>query len=50
MVDEPGFDNQVKNLSDQIELISKKLGSLSPLMNKDLSWLMIKRKLPNKSG
>jgi hypothetical protein len=29
-VDEPGFENQVKNLSDQVEPISKKLGSLSP--------------------
>jgi hypothetical protein len=27
---EPGFENQVKNLSDQVKLISEKLGSLTP--------------------
>jgi hypothetical protein len=26
---EPGFENQVKNLSDQVKLISEKLGSLT---------------------
>jgi hypothetical protein len=28
--DEPGIGNQVKNLSDQVKLISKKLESLTP--------------------
>jgi hypothetical protein len=28
--DEPGFENQVKNISDQVKLISEKLGRLSP--------------------
>jgi hypothetical protein len=27
---EPGFENQVKNLSDQVKFISEKLGSLTP--------------------
>jgi hypothetical protein len=28
--DEPGIKNQVKTLSDQVKLISKKLGSFTP--------------------
>jgi len=28
--DEPGIENQVKNLSDQVKLIGEKLGSLTP--------------------
>jgi hypothetical protein len=36
--DEPGFEEQVKKLSDQvIKLISEKLASLSPVMNKEMS-------------
>lgn len=33
---EPGFENQVKNLSDQVKLISKKLGSLTPNEKKSI--------------
>jgi hypothetical protein len=45
---ELGFEEQVNMLSDQVKLISEKL--TSPLMSKDLSWSIIIRKLPNKSG
>jgi hypothetical protein len=37
---EPGFENQVKNLSDK---------KASLLMEKYPSWLIVRRKLPNKS-
>jgi hypothetical protein len=40
--DEPGIGNQVKTLSDQVKLISEKLGSLTP--NEKKSVMLIKRK------
>jgi hypothetical protein len=40
--DEPGIENQVKNLSDQVKLISEKLGSLTP--NEKKSVLFNKKK------
>jgi hypothetical protein len=40
--DEPGIENQVKTLSDQVKLISEKLGSLTP--NEKKSAMLNKRK------
>jgi hypothetical protein len=42
MCHEPGIENQVKNLSDQVKLISEKLGILTP--NEKKSVLLNKKK------
>jgi hypothetical protein len=44
--DEPGIENQVKNLSDQVKLISEKLGSFTP--NEKISILTNKKKNTSK--
>jgi len=47
--DEPCIENQVKNFSDHVKLISIKLGSLTP--NEKKSIVTNKRRIPlNKSG
>jgi chorismate-pyruvate lyase len=40
--DEPGIENQVKTLSDQVKLISEKLGRFTP--NEKKSLLLDKKK------
>jgi hypothetical protein len=42
--DEPDIENQIKNLSDQVKLISEKLGSLTP--NDKKFVYLIKRRIP----
>jgi hypothetical protein len=45
--DEPGIENQVKTLSDQVKLISEKLGSRTPNERK-LVMLNKKKNITNK--